>query len=300
MIIAGIDEAGYGPKLGPMVVAGTAFRCPEVSDLWENFSPLAARCRDRKRTTRFLVDDSKTVYRRSNGPDLLEKTVSAFLSVYRTRDRNRLFSSLDERFPPPEPFYGNGWSGIPETGDASALSELVALCRSRDISLPALSLEVCFAEEFNRKIRTGMNKADLLFEKTAAVLSRILACVREGEDAVVTLDRQGGRVYYLSLLRRAFPGRHAAAVLETPELSEYRLDRNVRLRFAVGADGTCFAAALSSMFAKYIRECYVKEFNDFWRKRIPGLKATAGYPADAKRFLRDIYSCMKTDRKSVV
>ena len=37
-LVAGIDEAGYGPQLGPLVVAGTAFRievAPAAGVLWD-------------------------------------------------------------------------------------------------------------------------------------------------------------------------------------------------------------------------------------------------------------------------
>ena len=46
--------------------------------------------------------------------------------------------------------------------------------------------------------------------------------------------------------------------------------------------------ALASMTAKYLRELAMRPFNAFWRRHIPGLKPTAGYPADARRFLDDI------------
>ena len=38
------------------------------------------------------------------------------------------------------------------------------------------------------------------------------------------------------------------------------------------------------MVSKYVRERLMEEFNRFWRERTPGLKPTAGYPGDAKRF----------------
>ena len=42
--------------------------------------------------------------------------------------------------------------------------------------------------------------------------------------------------------------------------------------------------ALASMTAKYHRELAMRAFNDFWTKQVPGLRPTAGYPNDAKRF----------------
>jgi ribonuclease HII len=46
--------------------------------------------------------------------------------------------------------------------------------------------------------------------------------------------------------------------------------------------------ALASMVSKYTREVMMREFNRFWQQHIPDLKPTAGYPADAARFLDTI------------
>jgi hypothetical protein len=42
------------------------------------------------------------------------------------------------------------------------------------------------------------------------------------------------------------------------------------------------------MLSKYVRERLMSEFNRFWAERVPGLKPTAGYPADAVRFWQAI------------
>ena len=42
------------------------------------------------------------------------------------------------------------------------------------------------------------------------------------------------------------------------------------------------------MLSKYLREVLMHEFNRFWQSRVPGLKATAGYPGDAERFFDEI------------
>jgi hypothetical protein len=52
--------------------------------------------------------------------------------------------------------------------------------------------------------------------------------------------------------------------------------------------------ALASMFAKYIREVCMKQFNAFWAKHVPGIKPTAGYPLDAKRFYEEIRPAMES------
>ncbi len=74
-------------------------------------------------------------------------------------------------------------------------------------------------------------------------------------------------------------------------MSRYRIDdngRNVEVHILVGADAAQLPTALASMLSKYLREVFMQIFNAFWMERIPGLKRTAGYPLDGKRFLREI------------
>jgi hypothetical protein len=51
---------------------------------------------------------------------------------------------------------------------------------------------------------------------------------------------------------------------------------------------SCLPAALASMASKYLRELAMRALNGFWRRRVPELQPTAGYPQDAKRFRVDI------------
>ena len=46
--------------------------------------------------------------------------------------------------------------------------------------------------------------------------------------------------------------------------------------------------ALASMIGKYVRECAMKLFNDWWARHLDGLQRTAGYGTDARRFYREI------------
>ena len=46
--------------------------------------------------------------------------------------------------------------------------------------------------------------------------------------------------------------------------------------------------ALASMTAKYHRELAMRALNQYWQNRVDGLRTTAGYPVDAKRFKSEI------------
>ena len=50
------------------------------------------------------------------------------------------------------------------------------------------------------------------------------------------------------------------------------------------------------MTAKYIRELYMEAFNAYWLGRMEGLRPTAGYAKDARRFLQDIASLIEDGR----
>ena len=62
--IIGVDEAGYGPNLGPLVIAATAWEIADDSwtDLFARVSPEIARPADRSADTTLVVGDSKQLY----------------------------------------------------------------------------------------------------------------------------------------------------------------------------------------------------------------------------------------------
>src|SRR5207249_618617 len=73
---------------------------------------------------------------------------------------------------------------------------------------------------------------------------------------------------------------------ESAELSIYRIGP-MEFRFQPRAE-SLFPVALASMVSKYIRELAMHRFNRFWSEKIPGLKPTQGYFADAHRFREEI------------
>ncbi|MEN6336244.1 MAG: hypothetical protein ABFE01_18475, partial [Phycisphaerales bacterium] len=75
-ILAGIDEAGFGPLLGPLVVSSTAFSVQPAlleADLWEVLGKSVGKCRKHLQG-RLLIADSKKAFNRDEGLGHLERT----------------------------------------------------------------------------------------------------------------------------------------------------------------------------------------------------------------------------------
>jgi ribonuclease HII len=123
------------------------------------------------------------------------------------------------------------------------------------------------------------------------LLSHLPHLGRHDDPSKVFIDKLGGRNRYHELLQNSFA--HAPVLIrcESAQQSGYevRLQKGAwEIRFEPKADRRHFAVALASMMSKYLRELLMVQFNRFWRGHVPGLKPTAGYPADAERFYRDI------------
>src|SRR5262249_42454483 len=81
--VVGIDEAGYGPNLGPFVMASVACRLPaehDETDLWHVLKEVVRRNKDRD-DGRLLIEDSKVVYAPGKGLKRLERGVLASVSA---------------------------------------------------------------------------------------------------------------------------------------------------------------------------------------------------------------------------
>ena len=82
----GLDEAGYGPNLGPLVVASTACLVAGKPNqcLWKKLSK-ALRKSEHEDDGRLLVDDSKKVNEGPNGLARLERGVLTAMSLGKCR-----------------------------------------------------------------------------------------------------------------------------------------------------------------------------------------------------------------------
>jgi hypothetical protein len=296
--IIGIDEAGYGPNLGPFVMTAVACRVPEAcarTDLWRLLRA-AVRRDGEPDDGRLLVADSKQVYSPARGLRDLETGVLAALPSSLPGGWPALEQLLAAVCPAArgglaeEPWY-TGRTPLPLAAEPAELAEVAGrfttACRQADVTCDHVRSVVICPAHFNAVLDRYDTKGAVL----GLALAELLGCPLPAEA-----DEPGGRNTYAAMLQAAFPEHMVAAQREGMDQSVYRLlgpGPDVRLTFQPRADQEHFCVALASMVSKYLRELLMAEFNQFWQARVPGLKPTAGYPGDAARFFGQIREAAK-------
>jgi hypothetical protein len=298
-IIAGIDEAGYGPFLGPLVITAVVFEVHDSlgdKDLWRLLDGAVAS-RPRDSGPRIVVGDSKRLYSRKRGLGRLEEGVLAFQwllgdKVSSFQDLLGSLNCFDLGNLKSYPWYQQKDLDLPITyprveinNHSSLLKEVLSSKRVRFLGARSIALS---PKEFNEQLAQGYNKALLLFKNCANLLSTLWEDYGRLE---AFCGKHGGRNRYSTLLSHAFQGSAVEAFSEGNPLSCYEIrsgDKKMRVSFIKSAEESHFPVALASMYCKYLRELFLKLFNKYWQEKLPGLRPTAGYPMDARRFLKNI------------
>lgn len=302
-LVLGADEAGYGPNLGPLVVAVTAW---EVSTAAAGaaaavdaaLAPFAAARASAAGTARRvpasgpLWADSKQVHRAGAGLEPLESGALTALALV-VGDVPSCWEEVLSSAGAPA---GSG-RGVPEAAMRAALrlplesgpaagpreraAQVGAALAARGVTLRRIGCRVVEPEEFNDRLAAGENKSDILSRTT---LDLVAGIVGRGVPAVVCCDRHGGRKRYAPLLVRQFGTPLVRIEEEAAERSAYSLPgAGIEIEFRVRAEVRP-PVAVASMVAKYVRELAMRAFNRHWQAVLPGLAATAGYPLDARRW----------------
>lgn len=270
---AGIDEAGYGPLLGPLAIAQAIAVVRDQAAFTAELALLG-------------VDDSKALHDPRDLARLERVALGAvtWLTGSQPRDAATVFALLGET--------------------ASDRAYLPWMAGAEDLLLPAsattippfaiahaeplgLSGALLHPQALNDAARNGRNRAQVEWD----AIGGLVAAAASGGAIIITCDRLGGRRYYSDPLATVFPWRPVAIVSEAVALSRYRVlaeTGEVDIAFVVGGERADPLVALASCVAKYARELHLRLFNGWWGQRRPGLRPTAGYGSDAHRWLRDI------------
>ncbi|HSW45230.1 MAG TPA: hypothetical protein VLM89_06630 [Phycisphaerae bacterium] len=319
-VVVGIDEAGYGPLLGPLVVSAVAFDVPSDilkalsdpavgPDLWALLRASVTAKRG-KRDSRLAVADSKKLHGKGGDGDkailLLERATLTFLSLA-GKPPATLGGLLDRLSPGVRinldacPWYQNLDLPLPIAASNADVSlqhnSLATDLLETGVRFRGAWSEVLPERQFNERVGATRNKAVVLFGLTARLMQRVADSVGP-RSLRIWVDRQGGRTGYRRPLMRAFEGAELEILEERKERSGYVLKHaqaSWAVRFVTGGESHHLPIALASIFSKYIRELLMVCFNRYWVARVPGLRPTAGYYADGQRFLADIGDVLRRD-----
>ncbi|MCK5250914.1 MAG: hypothetical protein KAJ98_13165 [Spirochaetaceae bacterium] len=314
--LSGLDEAALGPSLGPFCVCLTTFQLSSLSDgpareIYGILSDLITKEKDK--SGRLAIADSKVLYSPSIGINTLETGVTAFigaagvslpcsfadllrslcpLSDIKALMETPWFTAAGE-FPVP-------WPGEKPGTTLKLNTDVKAHMENRGLRMELPELRFVPARTFNKALDDHGGKGGAVRAIISPLLEHAISGIGSGERRI-TVDRQGGRRYYGEWLAELMPSALLRALEEGRKRSVYEVgDR--RIEFLVGADGIRMETALASMIAKYVRETAMRLFNSWWAEKVSGIRFTAGYPQDARRFLSDIEAAgaMPEDRDLLI
>lgn len=342
IVRVGIDEAGLGPTLGPLAVAGFATQCrDDDGEAWGAIDDLRAGLGDQLRQPGgagggLEVGDSKKIHTGARKLARIERTALATVAwVYGQLPRTVgellalvCVGGLERAGDRRAPWWAALDEPLPLANSAEELRSLAAGLRQAGERAGIAALwyraDLVAAARVNRELHAEQQREGTKNTwATHAVLRLLRAAVTELEGPALAIwcDKAGGRQAYEACVHRVFPELDRdqdpdqdrdqdrdqggalfgadAVRLETLDeqraRSHYRIasaGRRVELGFVLGGDRVDPRISWASILAKYLRELIMRSFNRYFAGRIAGLRPTAGYPEDARRFIAEVEAAL--------
>lgn len=315
LLYAGIDEAGYGPMLGPLCVACSVWRVERwgagdpAPDLWSSLGA-AITTGPRDARGRVPIADSKALKLPNSSVKRhplvhLERGVLAMLAARSETHRlpardGELLDLLGARHGDAA-WYGGEPIALPLASTAEALridaNRIASASAEAGVRLLGVRCVVVPEPSFNDVVRETGSKA----EAVAVAIRDLVGYASTAADGAalrIVCDRQGGRLGYEQLVASCFPGEDVRETARSEARCRLEIAGGDRaITFEREAEKAHLPVALASMAAKLVRELAMMRFNRYWASRVAELKPTAGYVSDARRWLRDTAGAVSEDER---
>ncbi|MFM1802220.1 MAG: hypothetical protein RJA81_1572, partial [Planctomycetota bacterium] len=225
----GIDEAGYGPNLGPLVMTAIVARSEgPPPDLWKDM-PAVEKVTKSDRTPQLLIDDSKRIMSQSQGMDWLEKVVQ---SLAATVNEGLSFQSpLDHwcsAFGPQLRQDNEMDLWVDSPAEMQVLqpksSESNLLLKANSWAIYASRVVIAGPCRFNSLLGNPPNKASAHGIVFLEILRWLQSIAKPGDQFRIISDRHSGRKFYAPLLCQIFGDSWIEKISESQKQSSYRTE----------------------------------------------------------------------------